>query len=475
VWKEVKRRPSEREPAFILRARAKATPYPQRLRWYGKLGDNETVVAEYKDHSSLDLEDEYREVVINALVALEDYRSAVDLVKVGGSWSSVRRFLMELSNSEADMETARALLGTYLIKGVEKGEFRQVIEDVKPGKTDITVLASLLSDEQSLVATEAFLIKLLARSQALADERSDEKFVSGTIHGIAKKKASQLTDLVSPEEVGAALERAGRMDNALMFYESVFNEDRWGKDTGTRQNAQVRWLKCKERQAELDRKDEQRRHQRLAEAKRMSSDWGVLIPEEEFPVISSLTPNEIESLLGAISRPSGNKGFGSPPTIAPETETPEPELSSETGDAGTREEAANVEPGGSDVGVPESSPGGETSETGSKLSSWLLPSRPAFAGRIEFSCNCEGKELKARLLPLKRRLELIDDSNDDTVLIKVGKGQVESDDLLISAVEQSVWTVDPWLLTISFIAMDAETILVDLSASGGRRILCLVV
>lgn len=285
VWKEVKRRTNEREPGFIVRARAMTAPYPQRLRWYGQMEDYQTIIAEYKAHPSTELEDEHREVVIKALVEQGDSPSAAVLLRNGGSWEAVRSLLMQLSTSKLDKESAQALLGTYLQQGLERGKFRRVIEDLKPGKTSIRALAALLSDEQCLQATEASLIKLLARSQALVSDRSDDNFVSGTILTMANKRANKLKDLVSPEEIGAALERAGRMDKALEFYESVYRDKHWGTDRGAIERAKERWLKCKHRQAELDQKNEQRRSQLLQ--KRNANLSSGVYPSQRKTILSS--------------------------------------------------------------------------------------------------------------------------------------------------------------------------------------------
>lgn len=107
--------------------------------------------------------------------------------------------------------------------------------------------------------------------------------------------------------------------------------------------------------------------------------------------------------------------------------------------------------------------------------SWPLPSRPAFGGRVELFCSIEGINIKAKLLPLKRRLELIDDSKDDLVQIKVGKRVVESDDLEVSVVDGTSWRIEPWSLMVSLVEASADTTLVDLSDSEGRRVLCLAV
>lgn len=474
VWKEVKRRTNEREHGFIIRARAMTTPYPQRLRWYGQLEDYHAVVAEYKAHSSTDLEDEYREVVIKALVDQKDFPSAIELLRNGGSWDAVRRLLLQLSNSKADKDSARALLGTYLRKGLERGEFRQIIEDVKPGKTSITALAALLSDEQCLLATEASLIKLLARSQALVDERSDDNFVSGTILTTATKRANKLKDLVSPEEVGAALERAGRMDKALEFYESVFRDKRWGSDRGTVDNAKERWLKCKHHQAELDRKNEQRKNLRLAEAKRMSAEWGMHIPAEEYPVLNALTPGEIDGLLGAVSGRIEAKETASLPVATPGHEPSESQSDSRSTTLESRQAVSSLQPV---VSKPEEVV--TLGESGSPVMipngfSWPLPTRPA-GGRVDISCNCGGIHVKAKLLPRQRRLELTDETSDDLAMIRVGDGVVESPDLQVTAVDETTWRIEPWSLTVALVEGSPDTKLVDLSDSEGRRILCLAV
>jgi len=475
VWNDVKHGPKEKDPEFILRARAMTTPYPQRLKWYSQLNDFFTIVAEYRSRASEDLEDEYRDVVLKALLREKDFYGAVELARSGVAWNMVRSLLAEFPVSEAKAASTRALLGIFLRRGVERGEFRQVFEDMQSEKTAIKVMDAILSDEDALLGVYAALLKLLARSQSLVEERSDDKFIARTIRTIANKRASRLKDLVTPEEVGAALERAGRMDIALAFYESVFSDKQWGDDRGTELNAKARWLKCKQRQADLDRKDERRRSQRLSEAKRRSASWGVDIPKEQYPNLSGLALNEIDVLLGAgststvLPEPSphaSERGSSKAklPTAVPESRSVQPAQEPVRGAAIAQmpEEAANV---------AQNTPAGL--EQGALT--LPLPKRPALSRRVEFSYSYKGVKVKAKLLPARRRLELVNEDNEETLLIRVADHLVESLDLEVTALGDGQWMIGSWALNVSLAQTSPDTTIVDLWGDEGPRILCLAV
>ncbi|MCF7996140.1 MAG: hypothetical protein K9L88_15055 [Chromatiaceae bacterium] len=474
IWKDVERKTNARDPVFILRARATTTPYPEQLRWYEQLQDHEAIVVAFKEHETSELEEDYRPLVAKALVKSNDYVSAVCVVKESQAWQGMRWLLEKLPVSTVGLESAQRLLGSYLRTALGGGEFRQVIEDLKPTKTDVPVLKSLLSGEKWLLASEAGLIRILARSAALVEERADDNFISGSILTIAKKRVGKLKNLVSPEEVGAALERAGRMDNALAFYESVFRDKAWGSDRSTEYSAKERWLRCKVRQAELQRKDDRKKSQRLAEAKRLSSEWGVEIPDNEFPALKALAPHEIDALIDAQDSQSKAEPADSPAVILPGHQPVDARPSQDalaTGKSKLNEQGVVpdvIKPNAVDEPVK-----GGVEPSKQEVFSLPLPQREALNGRVELLWNCEGTSIKAKLLPSKRRLELTDESNDDLVQIKVGKLAVESDDVPISVIDDLTWRIDPWSLTVSMVVASNNTTLVDFSDSGGRRILCL--
>lgn len=470
IWNGVKHGANDKEPEFIIRARARTTPYPQRLRWYGALNDFQTIVQEYLDHSGEALDDEYRAVVLKALLAAKEFATAIRLVQAGAPWTLVRDLMAQLPTSEVNATTTRTLLAIFLRKGVERGEFRAVIEAIVPGKNSVKVLSRLISDEERISHVHAGLLKLLARSQALVDERADDKFVAEAIRSMVSKRSAKINQLISPEEVGSALERAGRMDIALAFYESVFNEKQWGADKGTELNAKERWLKCKQRQAELERKDEQRGAQRLAEAKRRSAEWGIRIPDAAYPELKGLAPSEIEVLVAVGETPNESAAprddltvQGTPPTAA-EEEAYAPRLIEKPVER-------NLDP----TTPPEGSVTTRDTSVEERLGVSLLPPRAVFAGRVDVSFICEGVEFRARLLPSKRRLELVAEASNDLVFIKADTEMVESPDLEISEIGASQWRVDPWSLSICLFQVLTETALVEITDPQGQRILCVAV
>lgn len=440
VWKEIKRRGSDREPEFILRARAMSTPYPQRLRWYGQLGDFDRAIAEYKENQTVDLDRDLRYVVMQGLMGQKDFPTAVTLLKAGAEREDIRDFLMDLPSSEAGRKASISLLGALIKNGLALGEFRQVIDDFKPGKAPIPAIAVLLEDEEILLRCDAALVKLLARNKKLVEEKRDEKFISGTLLNIARKRGERLRSLVSVEEMGAALERAGRMDHALSFYELVFKERLWGGDRETEQKAKVRWLKCKEKQAELSDRDARRKNQRRAEAKRMSVEWGLAIPVETFPVLRELGPHEIDVLFEKQARGLGGEPRGLP------VESPRAGHGQTTGALSAVEFAETVPA--------------------------TLPAREPREGQIELACTCDGLSLEGLLLPRKRRLDLRNRADGDLVMIRAGDGRVEGVDVDVTALEGRSWRVGGWAIDVMLLKLSGELTLVDVTGKDGRRVLC---
>ena len=448
IWNDVPHRSATREPEYILRARALTNPYPHSLHWYGLLQDNEAIVREYQSKSSVELEEEQQVVVLKALLTLEQYELAVAMLKDCGSWGTMRDLLRVLPDSREGMLAARNLLGPYLEAAVQSGEFRRVIDDIRQEKSDINVLLSLLDDEQMLLAAEAGLIKLMARSHELVEHSADEKYISGRLLAIANKHAGKLRALLEPEEVGAALERAGRMDKALEFYETVYKSKIWGVDRGTEYNAKERWLKCKKRQAELADKDPKRRDQRSAEAKQRSAEWGLPIPGDEYPELSKLEMDDISALFIGKAKSDESQ---------PKQRSAEPvEVI-----AGLQITGKPVEP--------------VSQETPPKSVIHLLPERPAFNGRIEFACKCNSVALEAMLLPAKRRLEVRDKETSDLLMIHASDGSVDSRDVEISNTIDNSWQVEGWGLNIQLIELVGDSILVDLFDNSGSRVLCMLV
>ncbi|WP_177419941.1 hypothetical protein [endosymbiont of Lamellibrachia barhami] len=464
IWNDVSRRTTAREPNFILRARALTTSYPHSLRWYDLLEDHDAVVLEYQSNPSRELEEDQQTIILEALLTHEEYGLAVDLLKDYGSWHAMRQLFKALPNTKAGKYSACTLLGPYLRVSVGRKKFRCVIEDIRQEKTEVKVLSALLADERMLLSAEAGLIKLLARDRGLVEQSADDKFISGRLRTISKKRASKLKDLVTLEEVGAALERIGRMDNALAFYESVFKSKIWGASRGTELNAKERWLKCKERQANLSHKDQKRKNQRLSEANHRSADWGLPIPDEEYPSLPKLKSDEIDSL------------FVEQPTSAQLVIPTESEKDEKKKRTKLVHESKGVVP----VKMPtEAKPEKklekqDVSETPSGSSAPQLPTRTPFNGKIQITCKCTSVDFEIMLLPSKRRLEVRDKETSDLLMIYAKDTSVESRDIEVANSGVNTWHIESWSLNIQLIAQENDIALVDISDDDGRRVLCLL-
>ncbi len=445
VWKLAKRRSSDKDPDYILRARAQTEPYPLNLKWYGGLSDHDAVVREIKSHPNVNLEREYHDIVLKAFSAHGDLSQAIPVLTSSASWSDLRRFLLDNPEVDLDDGSLMSLVGRLLEAGVKEGEFRQVIHDIKPGRSPVTIIGALIRNEDILIRCNAIFIKLLARSESLLKERQDDKFVSGTILNITKRHGAKLQQFVSAQEIGAALERAGRMDNALSFYEKIYQGRGWSTSAMSQADAKSRWLRCKQRQAELFEKDERKKMQRLTEAKHFSVEWGMSIPPEDYPHLTALTLYEIETLL---------KGAAT---------TTEQLLADNTTDA------------------TAPSPGrihdSDNSQTrmDSVVTMSLPDRREPIRSRVELAFSLDGIRFGILFLPSKRKLEIRDESNDDLILVKVERREVESDDLTVADTGTYRWIVEPFGLTITLTPVDQDRSLVDLSDKDGRRVVCLLV
>ncbi|EGV50375.1 hypothetical protein Rifp1Sym_dg00010 [endosymbiont of Riftia pachyptila (vent Ph05)] len=452
VWNDASGHDKAREPKFILRARALTTPYPHSLQWYGMLNDCDAIVREYKNNLDHDLDEDQYTIVLDSLVDKNEFELAVTLVKKLGSWHEMRHLLKSLPDSKLGVYAAKLLLGSYLKACVDRREFRKVIEDIRKEKTEITVLSTLFSDETMQIAAEAGLIKLLARDQGLVEQGADEKFISGRILSIVKKHSRELRQLLTSEEVGAALERAGRMDNALAFYELIYKSKLWGADQNVEHNAKQRWLKCKERQAALGHVDPKRRDQRFAEAKRRSADWGLPIPSEEYPPLEKLEFNEIDALFAETGRAAKVIGRG------------------EEGLANGIKKSESIE---SDSDRKQDDE--EEQDNLSQSTSFVLPARQAFKGRVVLTCQHDSVDIEVMLLPGKRRLEVRDKANSDLLMIYVNDASVESRDIKVTSTGSNAWHIESWLMNIQIIQLSCDTAFVDVTDSDDFRLFCLVV
>ena len=461
IWEKDTRRRSGREPEYILRAKARTTAYPGSLSWLAKLNDHESIVDEFSSNKEAELDEEGYRIVLSALLELENYPLIIALMKDGGPWGAIRNVIGRLPVNTAGVVYARELAPALIASGIRQQEFRKVMEDFWPGKTDLPVIDKLLENPKLLLACQALIIRRLATDPNLSAQLKDAKFISGRILSIARRDAKDLRDVVPMEMVGAALERAGRMDNALEFYEFVFQHRGWGADREQERNAKSRWLWCKKQQADLDQKDPKKRDARLEEAKNRSVDWGVPIPETRYPTVPPLLEEGISELFRQES-----------------TELPQSDETS-GGDAFGLHDAGlgGASPFGTETnaGALAIEEGQPPPSDGRLTGAISLQSRPAFGGCINQVIDLDHVKLKAVLLTSKRRVEIRDSVSNDLVMIYGKDQQVESRDLELIESGENLWAIPLWKLTVSLVFITISMSLIDVWDDEGRRVFCMVV
>lgn len=282
----------------------------------------------------------------------------------------------------------------------------------------------------------------MARSQLLVQEKVDDIYISEKISDIS----NHLTTLVSPEEVGAALERTGRMDKALVFYETVFKGKKWGSNKNTEHNAKERWLKCKQRQAEFDHKDAERQQKRFSEVKTRSVEWSILFPNEDYPTLDKLDFDSVDDPFEIVDKT----------TTEQQDEINDEILLSSTSELITSEQKSII-----------------TESRDKNISPLVLTSRSwSDNARFEFKFKAGNVDLTIMLLSKKRRIE-IRNKNDDSVTIHVSEQDIESRDIELNR-DSNNWQIEDWSLNITFTEISQEAKLVDFFDNNGYRILCVL-
>jgi hypothetical protein len=130
-------------------------------------------------------------------------------------------------------------------------------------------------NEDAKFTLQSVLISELANSDNLVEaSQENQNFVADYL----KKQIGQLagSQKISPQIVGAAIERAGRHIDALAYYESIWKSPKYEKPTEAN-FARERWVMCKLRQVEYSKKqgkvgDEYRQK---TEADKFAEQWKI--------------------------------------------------------------------------------------------------------------------------------------------------------------------------------------------------------
>jgi tetratricopeptide (TPR) repeat protein len=227
--------------AAVRDAHAHALPFPARLKYLAELGRWEEVAALGGANSGARVSEEDTGILVTANVRTGNLQSGLDLVRSAGIRETrVLDEIMSAARKAGDPAVQRPAGELILRHSVEDRQWKRAVA-VITGKPplDPAVRAQLVR----------YFVGLLAVSEGLPTAAGEEqRIVQEFLRAEVMAGDPALRASIPVDELGAALERAGRHIDALGFYESVMQGD-WGSGDPVRRFARSRWFVTKERQS----------------------------------------------------------------------------------------------------------------------------------------------------------------------------------------------------------------------------------
>lgn len=277
MWERV--RGTDREE--YRRAKAQLAPFPENIIWFNRLKQQREVLSQWREHrakvpalSSLD--DAVASAVLDAALDAGDLALASELLAAKPDPEHVAALLtVAAKKNDEPALLAGALAGVRLL--VRSGSWAAVVRAAESAdfgklvaKGASKAVKELIRSGEGSVAILRAAVEELARSTELATESPDRRgpvgdFLHRTFIGTATPVGRRG---LSPNVVGAAIERAGKIVDALQYYENL------GRDAASsaevKQFAAERLIRNLERHAAYfrDRGDETQAREREARAKR---------------------------------------------------------------------------------------------------------------------------------------------------------------------------------------------------------------
>ena len=256
-----------------LRAKANATPFPQCVEFLERLRDHAGILERLREgnsrHEGIEgLHDSVRRAVAQAALEVGDVTLAVRTMRTGAERGQLVR-LLEVATDANDQQVARAavtLAGRQFVRttmwadaiGVAELSFRGLLASSVRKR-----LRAILDRADASGAALDAVVSELAVSEDLSDGQPDavvdflnRYFVGGAA---PKREGAGRRHGLSARVVGAAIERAGRIVDAVKYYEQLVEDS--GNMPDDRRYAAERLVRNLERHAEYlrNRRDDLRR------------------------------------------------------------------------------------------------------------------------------------------------------------------------------------------------------------------------
>lgn len=287
-------------------AKARLTPFPGNIIWLGRLRQHGEVLTQWREHRSklgsalVTLDGAIVATVIDAALHGGDLTLAIELLSARPDRDRTAALLLAAARKnepatvrDAAVLAVRILVGSCswsaLVQLAENSDFGDILKGAS-GPERALVRATLgAGDGTNMMRV---VVEELAGSEELATESPDRCMpVTDFLHRTFIGKGAAVAKLgLSAEAVGAAIERAGKIIDALQYYENL------GRDATTddlRQFATERLVRNLERHVVYfrERGDEGLAREREVRIKR-AREIGRLMdrPLPDYPVLKGTSP-----------------------------------------------------------------------------------------------------------------------------------------------------------------------------------------
>ncbi|MEA1973640.1 MAG: hypothetical protein U9N34_10190, partial [Candidatus Cloacimonadota bacterium] len=220
-------------------AKANVSPYPSNVKWLEKIKNRRQIVREWKKNQKLPIDSKYISIIAKSFLELNDFDNAVIFLKNYPSEECLTDAYKKIKKKS--LKPHQETIGQLLIsKYAEKGKWKEIvnlINDTKLQKTSLTIFSRVLARE-------------VAQSKEFRQTTIENK---NAIAGLLKKLFidAQWENVVPMRVVGAAIENAYKIIDALEFYEGVWKKRRIQAEKEDIDYATARWVKSKINLAEF--------------------------------------------------------------------------------------------------------------------------------------------------------------------------------------------------------------------------------
>lgn len=230
---EILERAGETNHDEYKRAKAHLAPFPENITWFNRVKEHGEVLHQWRTHRDSvpalgTLSNDVVGAVIDSALYQGDLTLAKELIEARPNRDRVAKLIETAANkNDSPMLLAGALVAIrLLVKSSSWADVVRAAENTDFGgltKSAGVAIAERLRGKESRASILRAAVEELARSPELASESSGQvsDFLNRTF--IGKGFAVGRYGL-QPEVIGAAIERAGKIIDALQYYESLLGD-----------------------------------------------------------------------------------------------------------------------------------------------------------------------------------------------------------------------------------------------------------